>query len=76
MNYENTALQDLNVRRAIASAIDKENFTKVLLDGNGSAAVGPYPSSFSFGDATVTDETFDLDAAKELLGRSRLDRYR
>lgn len=67
MNYETAALQDINVRRAIASAIDKENFTKVLLGGNGSAAVGPYPASFSFGDDTVTDEAFDLDAAKQLL---------
>lgn len=67
MNYETEALQDKNVRAAIASAIDKENFTKVLLDGNGTPAVGPYPESFSFGDATVTDLAFDLEAAKKLL---------
>ncbi|MDD3219064.1 MAG: ABC transporter substrate-binding protein [Lachnospiraceae bacterium] len=67
INYANTALQDGKVRKAIASAIDKENFTKVLLDGNGSAAVGPFPASFAFGDETVTAESYDPEAAKTLL---------
>ena len=67
MNYATEALQDDNVRAAIASAIDKENFTSVLLDGNGEAAVGPFPESFTFGDTTVTAETYDPVKAKELL---------
>ena len=67
MNYATEALQDENVRAAIASAIDKDNFTSVLLDGNGTAAVGPFPASFTFGDETVTDEKYDPDHAKELL---------
>lgn len=67
MNYAAEALQDDNVRAAIASAIDKENFTSVLLDGNGEAAVGPFPESFTFGDTTVTAETYDPVKAKELL---------
>ena len=46
MNYAAEALQDDNVRAAIASAIDKENFTSVLMDGNGEAAVGPFPDKF------------------------------
>ncbi|NCB91670.1 MAG: ABC transporter substrate-binding protein [Clostridia bacterium] len=70
MNYATESLQDDKVREAIASAIDKENFTKVLLDGNGTAAGGPYPESFSFGDATVTDKEYDLEAAKALLGEA------
>lgn len=67
MNYENEALQDDRVRAAIASAIDKESFTKVLLDGNGTPAVGPFPESFPFGDSRVTDCAYDPEAAKELL---------
>ena len=67
MNYATEALQDDNVRAAIASAIDKENFTSVLLDGNGAAAVGTFPESFTFGDTTVTAETYDPAKAKELL---------
>ena len=61
------AEKDDNVRAAIASAIDKENFTSVLLDGNGEVAVGPFPESFTFGDTTVTAETYDPVKAKELL---------
>lgn len=67
MNYETEALQDENVRAAIACAIDKESFTSVLLNGNGTSAVGPFPENFSFGDSTVTDEDYDPEHAKELL---------
>lgn len=67
MNFETEILQDKNVRAAIASAIDRENFTRILLNGNGSPAVGPFPESFPFGDSKVTDCVFDPEAAKGLL---------
>ena len=70
MNYATEALQDDDVRAAIASAIDKENFTSVLMDGNGTAAVGPFPTSFTFGDDTVTAESYDSAKAKELLKKA------
>jgi len=70
VNYETEALKDENVRRAIAGAIDRENFTKVLMDGNGSAAVGPFPENFTFGDSTVKAQEFDLEASKKLLADS------
>ena len=55
------------MRRAIAGAIDKENFTQVLLDGNGTAATGPFPANFYFRDDTVTAQAFDLEQSKALL---------
>lgn len=67
INYQSEILQDENVRRAIAGAIDKENFTRVLMDGNGSPAVGPFPASFTFGDSTVSAQEYDLENAKKLL---------
>ena len=67
MNYQTEALQDEKVREAIAMGIDKEGFTRVLLDGNGTAAAGPFPSSFAFGDDTVTAPAYDPDQARELL---------
>lgn len=70
MNYDNENLQDINVRKAIASAIDKEGFTSVLLNGNGTPAVGPFPENFAFGDKTVTVSEYNLDTAKELLKKS------
>ncbi len=70
MNYETEALQDANVRRAIAGAIDRENFTKVLMNGNGSPAVGPFPASFAYGDSMVTAQPFDLEASRALLAEA------
>ena len=60
MNYDTEVLQDARVRKAIAGAIDKEGFTSVLMNGNGSAATGPFPTSLPYGDHTVTAQPFDL----------------
>lgn len=67
MNYDNEALQDYNVRKAIAMGIDKEGFTNNLLSGNGTAAVGAFPASFSFGDDAVTAPEYNPEEAKALL---------
>ena len=72
MNYATEALQDPNVRAAIAGAIDKEGFTQVLLEGNGSAANGPFPESFAFGDASVTAQPYDPEESRRLLAASGL----
>lgn len=70
MNYATEPLQDPNVRAAIAGAIDKEGFTQVLLEGNGSAANGPFPESFAFGDASVTAQPYDPEESRRLLAAS------
>ncbi len=67
VNYQSEILQDEKVRKAIAGAIDRESFTKVLLNGNGSPAVGPFPASFTFGDSTVTAQEYDPEASRKLL---------
>lgn len=69
-NFDTPALQDEKVRRAICMSVDKENFTKVLLNGNGSSAVGPFPSNLPFGDEKVHAPSFDLDAARQLLAEA------
>lgn len=66
-SYKNADLQDIRVRKAVCMAVDKENFTKVLLSGNGSPAVGPFPANLAFGDRTVQAPAYDLEAAKALL---------
>ena len=66
-NFKTPELQDLNVRKAISMAIDKDNFTKILLNGNGAPAVGPFPSNLTFGGDKVHTVGFDLDGAKKLL---------
>lgn len=70
LNQKTPALQDPDVRKAIAMGIDKEGFTKTLLQGNGSPATGPFPSNFTFGDEQVTAEKYNPDKAKELLTKA------
>ena len=70
LDQESGVLKDENVRKAIAGAIDKESFTQVLLDGNGSPAVGPFPASFTFGDSSVTAQGYDPEASKKLLAEA------
>ena len=70
INSNNEVLKDINVRKAIAMGIDKEGFTSVLLNGNGSVAVGPFPESFVFGDGKVTAPKYNPEEAKKLLSQS------
>jgi peptide/nickel transport system substrate-binding protein len=70
MNFETKTLQDENVRKAIAMGIDKESFTSVLLNGNGTAAAGAFPAGFTFGDKAVAAEEYNPEGAKALLEKA------
>jgi len=67
MNFLSPVLQNLYVRQAIAMGIDKANFTKVLLKGNGTTAIGPFPTGMAFGDFKVFASKFDLVGTRKLL---------
>lgn len=69
-NFKNEDLKDIRVRKAISMAIDKETFTKNLLNGNGTAAVGPFPANLPFGDNKVKCAPFDVEGAKKLLAEA------
>lgn len=70
MNYANVNLQDSNVRAAIAMAINKKDFTNVLLKGNGTLAEGPFPKDYTFGDSYVKAAEYNIDDARNLLAQS------
>lgn len=70
MNYDTPALQEINVRKAIAMGIDKEGFTNNLLSGNGTPAVGVFPSNFSFGNQTVNASEYNPEGGKKLLAEA------
>lgn len=70
MNYANVNLQDSNVRAAIAMAINKKDFTNVLLKGNGTLAEGPFPKDYTFGDSYVKAAEYNIDNARNLLSQS------
>lgn len=66
-NFKSEPLQDVNIRKAICMAIDKKSFTSILLDGNGSPATGAFPASFSIGNDTLEDLSYDPAQARALL---------
>ena len=70
MNYANVNLQDSNVRAAIAMAINKKDFTNVLLKGNGTLSEGPFPKDYTFGDSYVKAAEYNIDNARHLLAQS------
>ena len=69
-NFNTPALQDLKVRHAICSAIDKDAFCKTLLNGRGTPAVGAFPSNFEFGNNAPNRTDFDKEKSKALLSEA------
>jgi peptide/nickel transport system substrate-binding protein len=66
-NYTSSIMQDDAVRKALAMGIDKDGFIETLLNGRGVAAVGPFTADLTFGDNTVTAESYDPEQAKQIL---------
>lgn len=69
-NTKDEALQDVNVRKAVTMAIDKQSFVNTLLSGYGSVAELLYPESYTFGDSKLDGPDYDVDAAKQLLANA------
>lgn len=66
-NYDSEIMQDEAVRKAICMGIDKTGFANVLMQGRGIPAVGAFPDSFSYGNASVTAPEYDPEGAKAVL---------
>lgn len=66
-NYDKPVMQDANVRKAICMSLDSQEFVDSLLDGYGEAAVGPFPSNFSFALDASDATPYDPDGARALL---------
>lgn len=64
-NYENEFLADINVRKAISMAIDRDTLAKVVNKGNSEAATGIWPVSFSYGK--VDGIAYDMEGAQRIL---------
>ncbi len=62
------ALQDLNVRRALAHATDKQQIIDVVLLGLGTPGLTLIPDGLGFWyNDTIEDYAFDVDAANQIL---------
>ncbi|MGE1062274.1 ABC transporter substrate-binding protein [Megasphaera paucivorans] len=69
MNYRTPVLQNNNVRKAIAMAINKDQFVSVLLNGNGVPAIGAFPDNMPFGRG-LKAAPYDPEAARRLLAQA------
>ncbi len=67
LNYNSAVIKDDAVRKAMAMSIDKDGFTSVLLQGNGTPAIGPFPDNFTFGGDAVKAAGYDIEGAKKVL---------
>lgn len=63
--YGNAFTADVNVRRAINLAIDRDEMIQNVLNGHGSSAYSICDKMPWYNDAAVTE--YDLDAAKQLM---------
>lgn len=66
-NYDNTFLVDDNVRKAINMAINKEEYSTILLEGSASSAEGPFPEGIPFGGDSVHGRDYDSYYAEKIL---------
>ena len=64
-NLDNEFLGDLNVRKAITMAIDRNALADIINKGDSQAATAMFPASFSFGQ--VDGIGYDLEGARKLL---------
>lgn len=64
-DFTNPFLSDLNVRKAITMAIDREVFADVINKGSSEAATAIFPVSFPYGQ--VEGVAYDPEGAKALL---------
>ena len=79
-NYQNEQLQNINLRRAISLAIDRNDFAKNVLKDGSVAAQGFVPSNLSessagtdFRDEAGVLSTYDPDLAKEYYEKAKAE---
>ncbi|MCK8825590.1 ABC transporter substrate-binding protein [Fuchsiella alkaliacetigena] len=66
-NLEHQHLDSLEVRRAIAKAIDRKSLAEQVMDGGAVAGVGPFPLALPFGGDELDAYEHNLDKAADIL---------
>lgn len=68
-NLNDPMISDVNVRKAIGMAIDKEALGSVVLSGAGTATQAAFPSYLSYGDDSLVTNAmpFDVEGANKTL---------
>lgn len=70
MYYNLDKLPDLNLRKAIHLAIDKETIAQDFLNGMVSPGDGMFPTNVAYGNKEIDTGAYNLEEAKKLLAES------
>jgi peptide/nickel transport system substrate-binding protein len=71
MNEKRDFFADVNVRRAVSYAIDREGLIKTLLYGNGTPANSLFMPTVPYYDKDTPGQTYDMAKAKAALAASK-----
>ncbi|MCL6477345.1 MAG: ABC transporter substrate-binding protein [Peptococcaceae bacterium] len=66
-NLKKPGLDDINVRKAISMAINRNDLAQKVMSGTGIPAVGLFPPVFSFGGSGLKGYDYNVEEAKKLL---------
>lgn len=66
-NFNNPLFQDVNIRRALAHAVDKREIIDGVHYGLGQVSTGPYRPGMWYYKASTADPEYDLQKAKTML---------
>jgi peptide/nickel transport system substrate-binding protein len=70
LNSKRTELADINVRKALLHAIDREAINKAVYFDNSTLSVGLIPPTLPYYDAKLKPAEFDLEKAKGFIASS------
>lgn len=73
LNMHEGPMMDVNARRAVMHALDREFAREALWNGLGQLAKGPVSSSTRFHEANTPSIEYDVEKAKEYLAQSNYD---
>ncbi|MDE2519035.1 MAG: ABC transporter substrate-binding protein [Methanocorpusculum sp.] len=67
LNFDHAPLDDLNVRKALAYAVDRQGIVDNVLYGVGSVATGPFLPTMAWANTSLVPYTYNQTLAKQYL---------
>src|SRR5690606_5759640 len=64
---------NVNVRKALNMAVDKQAIVDAVFDGNATAAINPIPPTIWSYNTSIVDDEYDPEAAKALLAEAGVE---
>lgn len=67
LNNESGPMADVEVRRAVLHAIDKQAIVDAILEGVGESAVGPFAPTEAWVNSNLSSDIYDPELARQIL---------